>query len=215
MICVSVGNVDVRECVERLEGLELAEVRLDTMDVDRGSVRAIFSMPLRLVATCRPGRYSDAERLGLLSNAMEAGAAYVDVEMDAATGFREDIGKLASRHNTQVIVSYHNYAETPAEGLLRKMVRDAFASGAHLVKMACMVNRPVENLRLLGLLRMKAHIDRLIVVGMGEAGRITRVASVFLGSPFTYACHDDDGPYAPGQMSVRRLKKTMELIENG
>jgi len=201
--------------MERLEGLELAEVRLDTMDVDPVSVRAIFSMPLRLVATCRPGRYGNAERLGLFSNAMEAGASYVDVETDAAPGFREEIGKLASRHNTQVIVSYHNYAETPAEGLLRKMVRDAFSSGAHLVKIACMVNRPDENLRLLGLLGMKAHTGRLIVVGMGEAGRVTRVAAVFLGSPFTYACHDDDKPYAPGQMSVRRLKKTMEMIEHG
>jgi 3-dehydroquinate dehydratase len=41
------------------------------------------------------------------------------------------------------------------------------------------------------------------------------VASVFLGSPFTYACHDDDGPYAPGQMGVRHLKKAMELIAHG
>jgi 3-dehydroquinate dehydratase type I len=172
-------------------------------------------MPLRLVATCRPGRYSDAERLGLLSNAMEAGAAYVDVETDAAPGFREEISGLASRYNVQMIVSYHNYGETPAEGLLRKMVRGAFSSGAHLVKIACMVNRPVENLRLLGLLRMKAHTGRLIVVGMGETGRITRVASVFLGSPFTYAYHDDDRAYAPGQMRADRLMKTVELIEHG
>lgn len=215
MICVSVGNVDVRECMERLEGIELAEVRLDTMDVDPVSVRAIFSMPLRLVATCRPGRYGDAERLTLLSKAMEAGTAYVDVETDAAPGFREEIARLASRHNVQMIVSYHNYAETPAEGLLRKMVRGAFSSGAHLAKIACMVNRPIDNLRLLDLLRAKAHTGRLIVVGMGEAGRITRVASVFLGSPFTYACHDDDGPYAPGQMGVRHLKKAMELIAHG
>jgi 3-dehydroquinate dehydratase type I len=215
MICVSVGNIDAGECMERLSGLELAEVRLDTMDVDPVSVRAMFSLPLRLVATCRPGRYSDVQRLDLLSTAIKAGAAYVDVETDAATGFREEIRGLASRHSVQLIVSYHNYRETPGARRLQKMIRDAFSSGAHLVKIACMVNRPVENLRLLDLLGMKAHAGRLIVVGMGEAGRITRVASVFLGSPFTYACHDDDGPYAPGQMSVRRLRKAMELIENG
>jgi len=215
MICVSVGNVGARECMERLAGLELAEVRLDTMDVDPVSVRTIFSMPLRLVATCRPGRYSDGERLELLSAAVEAGAAYVDVEMDAAHEFRRAARALTSGRSAHLIVSYHDHLGTPGERLLRNVVRDAFSSGADLVKIACMVRHPAENIRLLDLLKARSKTGRLIVVGMGDAGRITRVASVFLGSPFTYACHDDGEPCAPGQMSAGHLRKTMELIKNG
>jgi len=215
MICVSVGNVSVKECLRRLEGLGLAEVRLDTMGVDPASVRKIFSMPLRLVATCRPGRYADAQRLELLASAIGAGAAYVDVETEANPKFREALAVLVSCHGIQLIVSYHNYRATPGRRFLQKIVKDAFLSGAHLVKIACMVNRPVENLPLLNLLGMKAHKGRLIVVGMGEEGRISRVASVFLGSPFAYASHGDDPPLAPGQMSAQCLRKTMELIGHG
>jgi hypothetical protein len=74
MICVSVGNVDVRECMERLEGIELAEVRLDTMDVDPVSVRAIFSMPF---ASSPPADRTVRRRRKAhpLSKAMEAGTA--------------------------------------------------------------------------------------------------------------------------------------------
>ncbi len=215
MICVSVGNVIVEECLRRLEGLDLAEVRLDTMDVDPASVRKIFSMPLRLVATCRPGRYPDAQRLELLASAIRAGAAYVDVETEANPRLREAVALLATHHGIQLIVSYHNYRKTPGQRYLQTIVKDAFLSGAHLVKIACMVNQPVENLPLLNLLGMKAHKGKLIVVGMGEEGRISRVASVFLGSPFTYASHGDDAPLAPGQMSAQHLKKTMELIGHG
>ncbi len=95
------------------------------------------------------------------------------------------------------------------------MVRGAFSSGAHLAKIACMVNRPIDNLRLLDLLRQRHTQAGSSSWAWVRAGRITRVASVFLGSPFTYACHDDDGPYAPGQMGVRHLKKAMELIAHG
>jgi 3-dehydroquinate dehydratase type I len=114
-----------------------------------------------------------------------------------------------------MIVSYHNYAETPAEGLLRKMVRGAFSSGAHLVKIACMVNPAHRQLRLLDLLRTKAHTGGSIVVGMGEAGRITRVARCFSAAPSPTPVTTTTGLIAPGQMGVRHLKKAMELIAHG
>lgn len=215
MICVSVGNVTVRECVKRIEALDLAEIRLDTMDVDPVSVRRIFSLSSRLIATCRPGRYADDLRFELLENAIAAGAAYVDVEIEAADEFRNAIAALALRHNTRLIVSYHNYRRTPGQRFLRGTVRDAFRSGADLAKVACMVNGPGDNLHLIDLLKMKAHTGKLIVVGMGEMGRIVRVTSLFMGCPFTYAFGNEDQPLAPGQMSARSLKTVMELIRHG
>lgn len=215
MICVSVGNISVKECEQVLERLDLAEVRLDTMDVDLSSVKRIFSRPARLIATCRPGRYSQAERLGLLSFAIEAGAAYVDIETQAAGRFREEIMACAARNRAGVIVSYHNYMKTPGRIFLEKTVTDAFRSGASLAKVACMVRSASDNIRLLGLLHMKKYPGRIISLGMGDIGRITRVASVFLGSPFTYASPGDDNPLAPGQMSAGHLEQALELIRNG
>lgn len=215
MICVSIGNVSVSECIRRLRGLELAEVRLDTMDVNPSCVKRIFSVPARLVATCRQGRYSDRKRLDLLLSAIDAGAAYVDVETQSPHEWKETIIAGALDHRTKVIVSYHNYRKTPGPKLLKKIVTDAFLSGAHLAKVACMVRGTMDNLRLLNLLSMKGCSGRIIVTGMGDLGRITRVASVFLGSPFTYAYHENENPLAPGQMNAGRLQETMELIRHG
>lgn len=215
MICVSIGNVTVRECEERIKALGLAEIRLDTMDVDPVAVRRIFSLSSRLIATCRPGRYADDLRFELLANAITAGAAYVDVEIEAADEFRNAIAALALRHKTRLIVSYHNYRRTPGQRFLRGTVRDTFRSGADLAKVACMVNGPDDNLHLIDLLKMRAYTGKLIVVGMGEMGRIVRVTSLFMGCPFTYAFGNEDQPLAPGQMSARSLKTVMELIRHG
>jgi len=89
MICVSVGNVTARECAKRIEAVDLAEIRIDTMDVDPVSVRRIFSLSSSLIATCRPGRYTDDRRFELLANAIAAGAAYVDVEIEAVRRIQE------------------------------------------------------------------------------------------------------------------------------
>lgn len=212
MICVSVGNVSVAGCISRLQGLDFAEVRLDTMDVDPAAAKRIFSLPLRLIATCRPGRYTDAQRRELLVSAIGAGASFVDIETEADPRFREAVIGSAREHETQVILSYHDYRTTPSRRSLLRTVADAFLSGAHIAKIACMARRPVDNLRLLELLGIRTYAGRIVVVGMGQAGRITRVASVFLGSPFTYASCGNDAPLAPGQMSAGPLRAAMELI---
>ena len=45
---------------------------------------------------------------------------------------------------------------------------------------------------------------RLVAFAMGEAGRQSRVASLGLGAPFTYACMDGR-PTAPGQPEARDI----------
>jgi 3-dehydroquinate dehydratase type I len=204
--------VSVGECISRLKGLDFAEVRLDTMDADPAAVKRIFSLPLRLIATCRPGSHTDAQRHELLVSAIGAGTSFVDIETEADPQFREAVIGAAREHRTQVILSYHNYRTTPHRRILRRTVADAFLSGAHIAKIACMVRRPADNLRLLELPGIRTYAGRIVVVGMGQAGRITRVASVFLGSPFTYASCGGDAPLAPGQISAGPLRAAMELI---
>jgi len=214
MICVSIGKVSVEECVAHLGSLEFAEVRLDTMDVGVRSVTRIFSLPLSLIATCRPGTYSDQVRKNLLMTAIGAGASYVDIETGSPVTFKKDVLAEASRCGSRVIFSYHNFKRTPADGTLKKVIDRSFLSGADMVKIACMVHSNIDNLRLLSLLSMKNHMGKVVIVGMGERGRVTRVTSVLLGSPFTYASIEGCEPMAPGQMEAGRLKRAMELINN-
>ena len=99
---------------ERLASrIGLAEVRLDLMasfDVEK----LVAGSPVPLVLTCRPERERggftgpEAERLAVLRAACDAGAAYIDVELDSldqVTGW--------DGSGTRVIVSQHWYDRCP------------------------------------------------------------------------------------------------------
>jgi len=204
----------MEECLKRLRFLDFAEIRLDTMEMDISSVKRIFSMPLKLIATCRPGRYSNSLREKFLLTAIDSGAAYVDIETSSSEKLKTKIIERAIHNKTKVIFSYHNLDKTPKLSLLKNIVLKSFLSGADLVKIACMANCYADNIRLLSLLDInKKYSGRLIIVGMGEIGRVTRVASVFLGSPFNYSFFEGDDSMAPGQLDMRKFKKIIKLIK--
>lgn len=206
MICVSLAEPTVAACLRALEGRELAEIRLDRMRVGVKGVRTIFARPARLIATCRPGRRPEEERRRLLLAAIGAGAAFVDVELESPAATRRMIVRRARDTGCRVIVSHHDFKRTPSRASLDKTVARAFAAGADIAKIACMVRAPRDNARLLGLLDGERP---LIVVGMGPGGRITRVAAPFLGSVLTYAAEGARKAAAPGQMTDVFLERVI------
>ncbi len=84
MICVSIAEKSTKKSLEVLKGLNFAEIRLDKMSVTVDDVRKIFSQHPRLIATCRPGVIEDKKRKLLLEEAISAGAAFVDLELEAS-----------------------------------------------------------------------------------------------------------------------------------
>jgi 3-dehydroquinate dehydratase type I len=209
MICISLAEPTVAACLKALEGIEFAEIRLDAMEAEPGHIAAIFSKPLTLIATCRPGKRPDSERLALLEAAMKAGAAYVDVEHDSEPGYLKNIFSAARKSGCEVIVSFHDFARTPDEPELRAVLRRCQAMGPDLVKIACKVNGERDGARLLGLLDSSA---KLVVVGMGPLGRTVRIAAPLLGSPFGYASPEEGRETADGQMTVKEMRRIYEAM---
>lgn len=212
MICVSVMDSDKARVIEALKGLELAEVRLEALSPTPQDVREIFSQPVRLIATMRPGRHSEEERLTILTNAIEAGAAYVDIELGSPTLLREGLAQAARRTGCEIIVSHHDFDSTPDRDELMEIVDRCFEEGADLAKIACVVKTPADAARLLGVLEDARPI---VAIGMGKMGAITRVAAPLLGSPFTYASPEGGPPTAEGQLGAGTLRRIMEEIEDG
>lgn len=207
MICVSLAEKSLPPCLEALETLDFAEVRLDAMpDLDLTGVRNIFSRPVRLIATCRPnGLFDDERRKALLIAAIRSGAAYVDVEIESEPAYRDEIIAEAQKNGCEVIVSFHDYNKTPQRHELEAIVGSCFEANADIAKIACMVHSHSDCARLLGLLDAKRQI---VTIGMGYLGRITRIAGPLLGSPFTFACLSKGKETAEGQID----KETLELI---
>jgi 3-dehydroquinate dehydratase I len=211
MICVSLAEKDLNVCLEILEKVEMAEIRIDLAELSDADIIKIFSARKKLIATCRPGKYSSAERIQKLKLAIESGATFVDIEYEAENDFRNSLGEFAHVHQCDVILSYHNYESTPELEELEKIMNKCFELGADIAKIATMVKVNRDNSKILSLYKAPG---RLIALGMGELGKITRIVAPFLGAEFTYASLTDDNLTAPGQISYNRLNKyIMEIMQ--
>jgi 3-dehydroquinate dehydratase I len=210
MICVSIAEEGLDRCLAAIADISFAEMRLDLTHLSLPETRRLFSQHSALIATCRKNGLSDIERKTMLLAAIEAGAAYVDVDLESDTSFRADIVDAAHSRNCRVIMSYHDYDKTPEKPMLSNIIDRCFASG-DMAKIACMVNSEQDGARLLGLLDDNRKI---IVVGMGDKGKVVRCASVLLGSPFTFASFRQDKQTAPGQIDRTTLAAILDLLQS-
>lgn len=210
MICVSIAERSAGECLKALAGLTFAEIRMDRIQLLAiKDVHDIFSAGKELIATCRPCAFSEDERKRLLIAAIEAGASYVDIEADSDESFKREVIERAQSRSCRVIVSFHDYEKTPGREELLRIVSLCFESGGDIAKIACKVNSERDSARLLGLLDSGRDI---IVIGMGEKGRITRIVAPLLGSPFTYAAPVRGRETAEGQLDRETMERYLQML---
>ncbi|HNT00898.1 MAG TPA: type I 3-dehydroquinate dehydratase [Candidatus Saccharicenans sp.] len=214
MICVSLEVSNVSDVLKKLENLILAELRLDKASLGQAEIKQLFSLPVNLIATCRPGFCWEEDREENLLQAIRCGAKYVDVEIESPAAFKQDIINLAREKGCLVILSYHNYQETPPAIELNRMVRKCFCEGADIAKIACQVNSSQDIIALLSLYGLdEAAAGKIISLGMGEKGKITRVAGPLLGAPFTYASFEQGSETAEGQLDRKSLGTILNYFE--
>ena len=212
MICVSIAEPTLADCLTAIKGLEMAEIRIDKTALSLVDIKQLFAEPVKLVATCRPGNRAEEERLSALLAAIDAGAAYVDIEVDAAPALREAVLAAARKKNCRVIVSYHNFTETPLRHYLLQVIEDCFDRGADIAKIICRVQSSQDCVRILSLYESRKN---LVALGMGELGVITRIAAPFLGAPLTYASLGPGKETAEGQPDLQTLQAVMKFLKHG
>jgi 3-dehydroquinate dehydratase type I len=210
-ICISIGDVGFIECMQLVTASPLVELRLDLMRLGLEQIEILAMRCRQWVATCRPGKYTERERTILLSAAIRAGATYVDIEYEAEAAYRQALVKLAQRMGSQVIISYHNFENTPDAAALDAIIGHARNMAADWVKLAVTTRSATDAANILSL--YQRH-DRLIAFGMGEVGAITRVAAPYLGAPFTFAAMDAARATASGQLTAAQLEVIFQTIGN-
>jgi 3-dehydroquinate dehydratase type I len=211
-ICVSLAEPGLERCLAALQGLDLAEIRLDRTGLSLGDIRILFRSSARLIATFRPDGGSEEEREGALRAAIESGAAYVDLELEASPASRDRLIAAARAHRRLVIVSHHDFVKTPARAELENIREACFRAGADIAKIACRAQEAADSARLLALYETPRP---LIALGLGEAGLVTRIAALFLGAPFTYAALEPGKETADGQLDAARLRAVFDVLRHG
>lgn len=211
MICVSIHDRTYEEILRILAGpdVEMAEIRLDLCPaLDKTQIRDIFeNSDTPLVATAR----GNADLLAL---AIEAGARYADLEIEAPSAQSRRIQKLCKHSGTELIRSYHNFSLTPDDDFLQKMLARCFRYGADIAKIVCAASSEEDAARIQALYSVVLEgVDsmegRLIAFSMGEPFRESRVDCLKRGAPFSYAALDGESASADGQMTLEEMTERL------
>ena len=211
MICVSIGNVPLDRAEQLGHTHELVEYRLDLLPVNTiEDLDRLLQANRNAIVTYRP--ISGMNRDPFFSHALEAGVAYIDLEIEGDNHWLKDLISAATDNSTAVILSHHNYRCTPETIQLDEIRETAFDLGASICKIATHCRDTRDAARLIGLLNREP--ETLVVLGMGPAGTITRIAGPKLGAPFTFAFPDGEKATAPGQLSVSTMKHIFQHLEN-
>ncbi len=214
MICIPIIAESTQKTIDdmaRAEPLaDLLEIRVDYIkDPDLDRILRARTKPVIITITAREenGRFegTEAERIALLKRAVELGADYIDVSINCP----ELRNIIQERAKTKVIVSYHNYRETPQD--LERIYKQMEALEGDVVKIATFANRLSDNLRILDL--AKNSTKDTIAVCMGPKGEISRILAPFYGSFLTFASLASGRESAPGQIPASTLKDIYRLKE--
>lgn len=189
---------------------DLIELRLDFLrDFDFGDPNKLRPLledkPLPVIITCRAsaegGRHhvADHPRLRLLVEGARRLADYCDIEAAhyaEATALSPDISRL--------IVSYHNFDETPVD--LDAVYDRVTSLPAAVHKIVTRANTIADTLAIFKLLeRARVEGRQLIAIAMGQAGVITRVLGPSRGSFLTYGSLGSGKASAEGQLTCEEL----------
>jgi 3-dehydroquinate dehydratase-1/3-dehydroquinate dehydratase/shikimate dehydrogenase len=222
LVCVSVAQPSVEQALAAAETLagqaDVIEIRLDAL-AQPAVAPFMARLATPLLFTNRPqwegGRHQGDEtsRGALLLEAAHSGCAYVDLELKADSGLRREL--LATATTTRVILSWHNFDQTPDDATLAEILAQQQQSGAHIGKLITMAHSWQDVLRVLHLQLAAAAMNfPLIAFCMGSAGVISRLATLELGGYMTYAAPEAGGATAPGQLPVATLNRLRAALRH-
>jgi len=222
LICASIAGAEAAEIVaagnKAAEDADLLEIRLDSMSVPEvASFAGAFTLPLLFTnrASWEGGSFDGDERarVALLKDAALQGAAYIDIELKTEAALRDQLLKDVKGAGVKSIVSWHNFSCTPSSQALLTILQEQYRTGADIGKIVTMARDPYDVLRLLDLQVQAAELAfPLIAFTMGDAGVMSRVATLGLGGYMTYGASSRAQATAPGQLSVAGLRRIMEEV---
>ena len=237
MICTTIQNRNLEQVYEALDQCEMAEIRLDRCQLSPKEIEELFTSDVPLVATCRiseiaagepslqglPEQSREIKAMQIaekkLLKAIESGARYVDVEIEAQKQMSKRVRGAAHENGTVFIRSYHDFEGTDSFEALKAVVEKCVYHGADMVKIVTMARSQADVDKVMALYgwcrqekesgneRIGALADGgLIAFCMGEAGRGSRLEALKNGAPYTYAALSAEESAAPGQWDTAEMR---------
>ena len=218
-ICIPVMGKTTAEFIENLNESQalsnVVELRVDSIVhfIFEDLLKIKKALKVNALFTCRRGdeggitKISEDKRLQIFKIADTLGFPFIDIEL--AT-FKEN-STLLKGFKTPIICSIHNFIRTPSVGELDTLLQQAWMYPVQMVKIATFVHSYTDIEVLFSYMSRQDKKTPIIIVGMGELGRITRVIGPLVGSYLTYASNHGASS-APGQMDINEIKRYYQLL---
>jgi 3-dehydroquinate dehydratase-1 len=212
IVGVIFSRADFQRAVRMQKPPDLFELRLDAL---AGSVEAIRKgiekLPAPFIATARHPQDGGANQLSprarrdLLIGFLER-AAWVDVELRSARALAPLL-RAAPAKNIRAIISFHDFRGTPHASRLDEILRAAQSLGPTIVKIATRTDTPAQMERLLDFFERHRRTKKLVAMGIGKLGKISRLELARRGCLLNYA--HLGSPRVAGQLSISELREAL------
>jgi len=215
-ICAPIAAENASEAMRLIRkaearGADLIELRLDYLNDLKEISRIVESTLLPIIATNRQYEQgghrtqNEDKRVQALLDAAGQGFRYVDIEL-TTLGLNSVIHEL-KKTGAELIVSFHDFKQTPGMAELEKIVGSQMKMGADICKVVTTANSIDDSLSCLLLSSKMSRKAKVVCFAMGKMGILSRVLCPIFGSQFTYASVEKGRETASGQLSISNLKK--------
>jgi len=197
-----------------LKKSDYVEVRLDFLKKEQipKALEIIKKDLNKIVCTLRPktegGKFegNEKERISIIKLISEYNPYLLDIEYNTLKKNKELVKYLKST-KTKLLVSWHDFKKTPKNTELQNKIKQ-MSKFSRNVKIVSTAKSTDDSTRMLELYSKKGK-NNLISFAMGDAGKISRILCLYLGSPYTYVSLGK--AVAPGQFSIDEVNDIINL----
>lgn len=232
LICVPLVSVDEVSLIHEIDKVislapDVIEWRIDYFEhfTNYTKVNNILEIlktkceDIPIIFTCRShfeGGYikiGDEARLELFENAIATGNIdAIDLELAFGSEKINYIKSQTVKNGVKLILSYHNFTETPSEEFMIEKIKEGMRCGGDIAKVTVMPKDQGDVLKLLNATykARKEISSPFITISMGSLGTITRLAGWMFGSDMTFASGVNAS--APGQIPIGEIRGFIDRI---
>jgi len=180
-----------------------AELRLDLIDLNPTEIKKLTGTGLAWIVAVREGFLRKPEYEKMFQAALHKTIRYVDFDIPLLCDERVmKLVQLAQNEGIKIMLSSHNFTETPSVDILKNTCREMLTAGADALKIVCKANKEedVSSVR-----SLYSDFHDLTAFCLGEIGRETRIEAMNKGLRITYVHPDNGKSNASGQYSFSEM----------
>lgn len=200
MICIPIKKNTILPFLSALKEAQkkadIAEIWFDEIkNLDKKICKKIFSIKKKpFIYKVTNGKY--------LKEILRYKIEFIDLDMNKHSKIIKRVKNLNPK--IKIIISYHNFKNTPDIKFLEKIARQMRSKGADIIKIATTARNFTDSLRMLAFLDQQTKKGyKAICLCMGKQGQLTRIAGHLFGNFLMYASLKKSDKTAEGQLTIK------------